>query len=980
VHLRPVDCSWLRGGVVLSVAKLTLGQEAYYEQAVAAGLDDYNAGRGESPGLWSGSGAEAIGLVGVVGDGDLGRLLGGRHPASDETLRLAVAARRITVERLDPASGERISEAKRLLPVTGFDLVFSCPKSVSLLHALTDDEAVRRAISDAHEAAWRAALDYLEREACVVRRGQGGAVREHGEGFVAAAFRHRTSRAQDPHLHTHVIVANLARSADGAWRALDGAAILTTYRLAAGYLYEAQLRHELGRSLGVTWTEPRKGMSELAGVPEAVVRAFSRRRQQLVEHLEAHGIEGFAAARVAALATRERKEEVDLEELRETWRSRAAELGLGRGDLDALLARPALSAQPRFEDVAGELLGAAGLTATRTTFSEPDLVCRVAGAHAQGAPLERLLACAGEIAALPAVRLVEAGGEPGRPARFTTSDLLAVEHAALGLALDGRGQAPARVDGARLAGALARAEPRLSAEQRQLVHHAALSPDRVVCVIGHAGAGKTTALRVLAHACTGSGVAVYGAAPSGRAADELAAATGIAAKTLHRLVLDAGRGGGLPPRCLVVVDEAGMADTRVLASLLEAALAADARVLLVGDTAQLPAVGAGGLFAALCDRLGAHELVDNRRQLEHDEALALLDLRHGTPERYLLWATKRGRLQVADDAITARATLLADWWHAAQRDPARSVMLAHRRDDVDELNSAARHLLRGAGQLAPDELHAAGRAFAVGDRVVCRHNDDALGVHNGQRATVLRIDDATRGLLVVDGRGQQRTLPAAYLDAGHVDHAYALTVHAAQGATVDRAFVLAADHGALREWGYVACSRARIETRLYVADDDQSVAHDAPQRRGDAPAERLAAALTASIAEQLATDATDSRSPTRDARPAGRAAFLARLEAEHRLVARAREKTADRLAANAERLRDLGWLARRRQAPDLEAALRRDTNELHHLDQCLRSIDDRLAALRAGPNQDARRTHDLEARRAVRLARERETGDLTLEP
>jgi conjugative relaxase-like TrwC/TraI family protein len=100
---------------------------------------------------------------------------------------------------------------RRHRPVSGYDLVFSCPKSVSLLHALTDDERVQREISEAHEASWQAVLAYLEREACVVRRGKGGRIREHGRGFVAAAFRHRTSRAQDPHLHTHVIVANLTR-------------------------------------------------------------------------------------------------------------------------------------------------------------------------------------------------------------------------------------------------------------------------------------------------------------------------------------------------------------------------------------------------------------------------------------------------------------------------------------------------------------------------------------------------------------------------------------------------------------------------------------------------------------------------------------------------------------------------------------------------------------------------------------------------
>ena len=213
VHMRLGSFAFLGWAVVLSVAKLTLGQEAYYEQQVAAGLDDYYAGRGESPGLWAGNGAEGLGLLGVVEDGDLGTLLRGVDPANDSRLRSPVRERTITVRALDVETGEWRDEPKRLAPVSGYDLVFSCPKSVSLLHALTDDERVRREISEAHEVAWRAALGYLEREACVVRRGHAGAIREHGDGFLAAAFRHRTSRSQDPHLHTHVIVANMTRTA-----------------------------------------------------------------------------------------------------------------------------------------------------------------------------------------------------------------------------------------------------------------------------------------------------------------------------------------------------------------------------------------------------------------------------------------------------------------------------------------------------------------------------------------------------------------------------------------------------------------------------------------------------------------------------------------------------------------------------------------------------------------------------------------------
>src|SRR6478609_11101711 len=284
-------------GVVLSIAKLTPGQESYYERSVATGLDEYYEGHGESPGVWVGRGATALELEGVVREGELGRLVRGLHPHTQEQLRSHPKARLITIERIHPLTDERWVETKKLAPVAGFDLVFSPPKSVSLLHALGDEET-RRAVNEAHLSAWQAALGYLEDEACVTRRGRNGVHREHAGGFVAAAYQHRTSRAQDPHLHTHVIVANMAKTpSDGTWRALDGEPILKSYRLAAGYLYQAQLRTELTRTLGVEWEQPRKGMAELKHVPPAAIREFSRRRAQVVE---AAGDGGYYAAQFAA--------------------------------------------------------------------------------------------------------------------------------------------------------------------------------------------------------------------------------------------------------------------------------------------------------------------------------------------------------------------------------------------------------------------------------------------------------------------------------------------------------------------------------------------------------------------------------------------------------------------------------------------------------------------------------------------------------
>jgi conjugative relaxase-like TrwC/TraI family protein len=935
VHLR-LACFAVPGrAAVLSVAKLTLGQEAYYEQQVAGGLDDYYAGRGESPGIWAGAGSAGLGLVGVIEDGDLGTLLRGVNPADESRLRAPVRARTITVRRLDVESGEWRQEQKRLSPVSGYDLVFSCPKSVSLLHALTDDERVRRELSEAHEASWRAALGYLEQKACVVRRGKGGQVRERGDGFVAVAFRHRTSRAQDPHLHTHLIVANLTRAPDGEWRALDGEAILKTYRLAAGYLYEAQLRQELTQRLGLEWTEPVKGMAELERVPEETIRAFSTRRQSLVEHMEALGTEGFAAARVAALATREAKEQIDLPQLREDWQARAAEHGLGRRELEALVPeRARMPCRVECEQLAAHLLAPDGLTATQTTFTMPELVRAVAGRLIEGAAVDAIIEAAEELSRFPGVELVEHEDAPGRPARFTTRELLALERDVVELALHGRDTDAPRPDRQTLLRKLIH-EQTLTNEQRQLVLDASHSSDRIVCVTGVAGAGKTTALRTLADAHRQCAISVLGSAPSGRAADELETATGIPSRTLHRLLLDAQREGGLPHRCLLVVDEAGMAETRVLAPLLELVHRSDGKAILVGDPAQLPAVAAGGLYPALCEHLGALELLDNRRQHDPIERQALARLRAGDPEPYLAHAARCGRLQLADGPTAAKQRLLEDWWQTAEHDLHRTVMLAHRRADVRSLNDAAHTLMLRAGQLGPAAVELRGREFRVGDRVLCRRNDPSLGVHNGTRATVVSLDDDA--LTLCADNGVTRSVPHAY-GAEHLDHGYALTGHAAQGATVERAYVLLPDHGALQEWGYVACTRARTETRLYLAERD-ALERETPLRDPDppTPSERVARALVRSAAEPLAIDQTTRR---HDAGTRLHGRRQEQLDQQH-------DRAAERVATAQRELNRLGWWNRGGRRLELE-------REIAFQQTALRSFEEKRAELARTPPPRAR--------------------------
>ena len=937
---------------VLSVAKLTPGQEGYYERSVAAGIDDYYAGKGESPGVWTGRGALALGLEGALEDGQLGALIRGEHPETRDRLRRRhPRARKITIERIDPASGERRLEQKTLRPVAAFDLVFSVPKSVSLLHAL-GDEQTRRAVNEAHSVAWQAALAYLEDEACVVRRGTGGIAREHGDGFVVAAYQHRTSRAQDPHLHTHLIVANMAhRPSDGKWRALDGEAILKTYRLAAGYLYEAQLRHELSGSLSVEWATPHKGWAELAGVPRNVIDEFSTRRQQVVERMDEHERVGFYAAKRAAVETRERKEHVDLEELREDWRARAAEHGLGQAEVRALLLHPSLP-EPCPQELLAygrRMLGPGGLTEKTTAFSEPDLVMAWAQTHAQGADADRVRLLAARLAKTDGVEQVGADPQPGRPARYSTAELIAAERSALALVDRGHAAGAPAVP----ADALEH-EASLSPEQHAMVRAVAISPDRIVCVVGLAGTGKTTAARAVAEVFQSAGVAVIGGAPSGVAAEKLQDETGIPSTTLHRLLrID------LPERCLLVVDEAGMAETRILGPLLERVEQAKGKALLVGDPHQLPAVGAGGLFAGIVERHGAIELAENRRQHDPEERRALEAVRNGFGRDYLAFAEGCGRLVSSETSLATRTRLLADWWAAARDDLPGNIMISLRRRDVAELNALARALMESHGWLGVERLLLSTGEFAPGDRVVCLRNSDAVGVRNGTRGTVEAIDADRRALTLLTDRGERAELGRAYLEAGHVRHGYALTGHSAQGVTVERAFVLGTGGQRLQEWGYVALSRARQETRLYVTGEPrerESHFHDLDDRDHVTV---LAQALEESAIERLAVDQrplpTGPRHETRAEidRPTERDRTRLRLIEQQRLVlAKTRSQAKTRLTDAERELRNLGPVGRRRRAPQLRA-------EIAFQERSLRMVDEKLIELdRIPPNPPLSRASD----------------------
>jgi hypothetical protein len=345
-----------------------------------------------------------------------------------------------------------------------------------------------------------------------------------------------------------------------------------------------------------------------------------------------------------------------------------------------------------------------------------------------------------------------------------------------------------------------------------------------------AGTGKTYTAGVLRELYEQEGYQVLGVAPTGRAARELTDNAGIPSRTLDRLLIDLDElGDTLPKRCVVVFDEAGMAATRTTARLLEAAERAGAKVVAIGDPGQLASVAAGGWLRAVGRELGALRLTEVMRQRDPGERRALAALHDRVPDRYLDWATSAGRIDTFDDAAGAREWAVVEWATVVgEVGVDEAVMIARDNDTRQALNQAAREQRRGHGVLGEGQVYGR-RELAVGDRVICRRNDALLDVDNGTRGTVRQLNEH-QVVIETDSRLIRR-LPSNYV-AEHVEHAYALTGHGMQGATVEAAIVVATPSHLTAGWSYTALSRARASTRLLIHDDQHSRerADHAPER------------------------------------------------------------------------------------------------------------------------------------------------------
>jgi conjugative relaxase-like TrwC/TraI family protein len=300
--------------VVADIAKLSVGREAYYTRELATDHQQYLSGHGESPGRWYGAGATALGLEGEASPAGFQAMFEGR----------------------DPTTGELLGRRYGRNAVPAFDVVLRPTKSVSILYGL-GDPATGRAVLAAHHAGLAEAVGYLD-EHIGARRGHGGVQHVSGQGLLAVGFDHRTSREGDPLLHTHLVIANRVQGPDGRWTALDGRDVYR-HRLASDAIYRATYQRTLSRTLGVEWTAAdTHGNRELQGMPEELVRGFSKRTDQIdaeLDRLRADGRERTPRlVKWTVHATRKPKQHERPDTLYGRWRAEATERGV---DADTLV-------------------------------------------------------------------------------------------------------------------------------------------------------------------------------------------------------------------------------------------------------------------------------------------------------------------------------------------------------------------------------------------------------------------------------------------------------------------------------------------------------------------------------------------------------------------------------------------------------------------------------------------------------------------
>lgn len=862
---------------MLSIRHMTLGGEGYYLDLAA---EDYYLKGGEPLGQWLGKGASALGLGEIV---------------EREQLRQ-------TALGFSPNGDPLVQNAGRLSRKPGWDHTFSAPKSVSVLWSQASPD-LRKVIESCHNEAVRVSIQYLEDQATITRRGHGGVESEQGQ-LVVASFLHGTSREQDPQLHTHALILNAVLREDGSWGALRSRD-LYMHKMAAGAVYRAALAHELRHTAGLN-PRPVDRWFELAGVPKALIREFSRRRQQIQDALDALDLKGAKAAAYVAFNTRRAKGHAPRSELFAAWRKVGKAFGFTRDRVEAMVSKknqrsavdPVQTVQRAVKDAIDQL------TLQDSYFYSRDVVRRVAecvqDGHVSPQVLQNTVA-----KALKDPAIVHLGRDQGHDL-YSTRALMEKERTILNCAERLQDRIIPSVD-QRTRDAAAK-KFGLDDEQHEALRHLTDKNGALKLFTGSAGTGKTRTLKAANALWTKAGLKPIGVSVAAKAARGLESASGIKSFTVAQLlyglddtqakrikhnlslrglknniswdavftknrraiwnkplIRNRRKSGSTPRRLtnrnILVIDEASMLGTIDFHRLLARAEKAGAKIVLTGDAKQLPSITAGSPFGALIDKHKHAKLRKNWRQPTAWHAEATRHFADGDAQTALSLYAANDRLTVRCSERESMDVLIDDWaqQHVVERDG--SLVLAGTNREARLLNLLAQSKRRDLGELGRHKFLLRGSRFCTNDRIMFTKTDRRIGIDNGDAGTIERITHASNAkrctVTVRLDRRQRRfgtdmpwkeRVTFRVADFEQLALGYAATTHKAQGATVPRTFVLAGGWMTSRELAYVQMSRHREDCRIYgtvqqVGEDLAELAKPMQQSREKKFAHELRRAL-----------------------------------------------------------------------------------------------------------------------------------------
>ena len=731
---------------------------SYYE------ADDYYAGDGLSPSEWQGAGADALGLSGEVERDRFREMLDGKMPGGQQlgTVRDGEVQHR-----------------------PGWDVTMSAPKSVSIMAEVAGD----RRLVGAHDRAVKSALAFAERHSAATRIRDGGTVeRQQTDNLVVASFRHDTSRAQDPQLHTHNVIMNATRDADGNWRSLEPRALYQLQK-AIGAVYRQELAVNV-QELGYEIEVGKDSLFEIKGVSAEAIKAFSERAAQVEARLAERGqtreTASAAEKQIAALDTRAVKEEVNRAELVKDWRETADSAGFDQAARLALVANaeqtaaraehaPMLTAQGEITAHQAVAFAAEKLGERQSVFSAADLE-KEAGRFGLGTVRQPQIGAAMDRAmkdgALASRTFIDKRG--AEFAGFTTASNIDNEQRLLRAEAYGRGDVSAIQPPMQAAKAVARAA--LASEHpwtpdQQIAAKALLtSQNRVTAVQGYAGTAKTTTvLATVAREAALLGAKVTALAPTASAARTLGEVLGTRGETVAKHLMNQssvttdGRG-------VWIVDEASMLSARDTATLLESAEKSNARVILVGDVKQLGSVGAGAAFAQLQSAgMGTAKLAEIVRQTNPLTKEAVEASIQGDARRALDALDRGGGKIIAHNDPSERMKAMAmDYAALSPKEQRGTIVIDPSRAGRDALNAEIRTQLIASGRLTGEAvvmrtLESKGltkaeardaRSYEVGDVVRFARDYADKGIVKREAVTVTGIDPVKNAVSLEKMNGQ----------------------------------------------------------------------------------------------------------------------------------------------------------------------------------------------------------------------------------